>query len=123
LRAGVTASDVARQVGVTRQTVYNWKTAFARGVDFKTFLQINRGGRPARLDASGKEWLAKAVCSRPANYRFPGKRWSLKLVQRLLEGQFGVDLSISQVSRLLRDLDLPMRDTTMKHRSRTRSRS
>lgn len=122
LLMGIGPGEVAKRVGVSRQTAYSWKAALARSENLEAFAVIDRGGRPARLGPVEREWLGAAVCELPVTHQLPGQRWTLKLVQRLIDRRFGVSLSLAQISRVLRQLDLSTRDASAIARANKRMR-
>lgn len=122
LLAGKTPREVAEQIGVSRQTAYAWRALLKGSGSLEKLGELDRGGARARLGEAEMEWLDQAVCELPETHQLPGDRWSLKLVQRLLEQRFKLTFSYAQVSRLLRKLHLTTRDATAIGRSNKRAR-
>jgi len=100
LQAGKPAAQVARAVGVARQTVYTWKRVLDEdGVDgLRAMVDV---GRPGRLGAADFKWLGMALRQGPQAHGFGTELWTLKRVGMLIERQFGVAYSDVHVWRLL----------------------
>ena len=103
---GESPEDVARILGVTRVTVYNW-LALYRGGGWDALDARKRGGRKPKLDAKAMKWLYEAITRKtPDQYRFPFVLWTSRLVKELIEKHLGVSLSKASVCRLLKQLGL-----------------
>ncbi len=103
---GESPEDVARILGVSRVTVYNW-LALYRGGGWDALDARKRGGRKPKLDAKAMKWLYEAITRKtPDQYRFPFVLWTSKLVKELIEEHLGVSLSKASVCRLLKQLGL-----------------
>lgn len=112
LLAGTKPRDVAAKVGVSRQTVYAWKALLAEhGNDLAALRQVDRGGAPARLTAAQKQEL-EALIDGTSEDIVPAGGWTLRHVSRLIERRFGQPYSLTQVWRLLRDMDYSTHDAT-----------
>ena len=67
----------------------------------------HRSGRRRKVDAELLRWLYEAITKHdPRQYQFPFCLWTLGVIRTLLKRKFGVELSKSGVSRLLRHLGL-----------------
>lgn len=112
-RRGVTAvqngespEDVARILGISRVTIYNWLSLYRSG-GWDALNAKKRGGRKPKMDAKSMEQLYKAITEKtPDQYRFPSALWTSKLVGRLIKERFGIRLSKASVCRLLKQLGL-----------------
>jgi transposase len=101
LLAGKKPSEVARAVGVSRQTAYSWKAVIGDGGGIEALRNVSRGGRPARLSEQDKQWLTQALINGPTAHGFGSELWTLKRVRLLIEKRFGVRFSQVHVWRLL----------------------
>lgn len=103
---GESPEDVARILGISRVTIYNWLALYRDG-GWGGLDARKRGGRKAKLDAKAMKWLYKAITSKtPDQYRFPFVLWTSKLVGRLIKERLGITLSKASVCRLLKQLGL-----------------
>jgi transposase len=99
LLKGVAQAEVARRVGVSRPTVFEWKQRLGQG----GLQALNNGvrGRPARLDAAMRKQLAQGLLAGARSHGYATELWTLPRIAKLIEEQFGFSYSTSQVSRLL----------------------
>ena len=103
---GESPEDVARILGISRGTIYNWLALYRSG-GWDALDANKRGGRKPKLDAKAMEWLYKAITNKtPEQYRFPFVLWTSKLVGKLIKERFGIKLSKASVCRLLNQLGL-----------------
>ena len=93
-------ADVAKAVGVARQTVYTWKTQLDEG-GIEALRAVGGPGRPAKLDERQLAALRRALLSSPTTHGFGTELWTLKRVQLLIERKFGVSYSEVHVWRIL----------------------
>ena len=105
LLAGKTPPEVARIVGAPRQTVYRWREVLEVG-GIEALREVNKGGRPAQLDAAQLSQLYVALLEGPTAHGFATPLWTLKRVRLLIEREFGVRYSEVHVWRLLGQLGL-----------------
>ena len=75
---GRSAADIARMLGVTRQTVHNWLAAFATTPPPDTLAEGERPGRPRLLDEDDLELLESLLDCSPPDVGFPHVRGSNK---------------------------------------------
>lgn len=103
LAAGIQQSEVARRVGVSRQSVLRWeRVRQQRGVD--GLKRPARCGRPPKLsEAQGKELVA-ALKQGALAAGFSTELWTLPRVGQLIKERFGVSLVESSVWRVLGEL-------------------
>jgi len=100
LQAGKPAAQVAKAVGVARQTVYTWKRVLdEQGIDgLRAMVDV---GRPGRLRAADFKWLDAALREGAQAHGFGTELWTLKRVGALIKRQFGIQFSEVHVWRLL----------------------
>ena len=101
LARGVVQAEVARQLGVSRQTTSTWDAR--RGEDRQAW---RRGalGRPSRLDTAQRTKLSKMLVAGAVANGFPTELWTLARVAVLIKKEFGPSYSTVHVWRLLRQL-------------------
>jgi transposase len=103
---GATIEEVARVMGVSPRTVFYWLGRYRNG-GYHALREGQRSGRKRKLDADLMRWLYRAITKHdPRQYDFPFHLWTLGLIRILLKRKFGIELSKSAVSRLLRHLGL-----------------
>lgn len=106
IREGATAESVARMLKVSMRTVFHWLARYRQGGHY-ALREGRRSGRPRKLDTEVMRWLYQAITKHdPRQYDFPFNLWTLALVRIVLKRKFGIELSKSGVSRLLRHLGL-----------------
>lgn len=103
LLAGKGCAEVARVVGVARQTVYTWKAVLDEG-GIDALRAMGGKGRPAQLDARQLAQLRRSLLASPTAHGFGTELWTLKRVRVLIERLFGVSYSQVHVWRLLGQL-------------------
>lgn len=101
LQGGARPSDVAREIGVSRQTVYAWKAVLEHGGGLTALRHLSRGGRPPRLTKKQSATLKQALVKRkPGDFGLTAKRWTAKSIRQLALQEFNVDLSVAHIRRL-----------------------
>ena len=100
LQKGKLPAEIARQVGVARQTVYTWKALFDEG-GIDALRAVRSRGRPGKLDEAQHEALRRAILQKPTEHGFGTDLWTLKRVGALIKRQYGVKYSQTQVWRIL----------------------
>jgi transposase len=101
LARGVVQAEVARALGVSRQTVSNWAR---ERLDDAQAWRRKPLGRPAALGAQQKRELAERLKRGAVAGGFPTELWTLQRVAALIERDFGVAFSTANVWRVLRAL-------------------
>jgi transposase len=106
VRAGEPVSVVARVMKVSPRALFKWLERYRHG-GYHALREGQRSGRKRKVDAELMHWLYEAITKHdPRQYEFPFSLWTLGLVRLLLKRKFGVELSKSAISRLLRHLGL-----------------
>jgi transposase len=100
LAAGKKPAEVAKTVGVARQTVYTWLRIFEEG-GIDALRRINRGGRPAQLEPEQFERLRELLLEGAPAQGFGTPLWTIKRVRSLIERQFARQYSEVHVWRIL----------------------
>ena len=95
---------IARALGVTKGAVSQWlSTAQQQGQ--AALAGQPRPGRPARLRHAQHPVLVAYLQQGPLAHSFRGEVWTCSRVKILIHRYFNIDYSISQVSRILRQID------------------
>lgn len=100
LLAGKRPAEVARAVGVARQTVYTWKALLDEG-GIDALRAVPDRGRPAKLDGAQLDQVRTALLQSPTEHGFGTELWTLKRVGTLIERMHGVRFGQTQVWRIL----------------------
>ena len=100
LLAGQGCAEVAKAVGVARQTVYTWKGLLAEG-GIDALRAVPERGRPAQLDEQQLAAIRVALLRSPTEYGFGTELWTLKRVGAVIERLYGVRFGQTQVWRIL----------------------
>jgi transposase len=94
-------NQVAEWLGEHTRTLERWRKRFVdNGLD--GLIDDTSPGRPPKL--SGEEWsqLQHELAEPPSAYGLDGRRWQGKLLQEYLSKRYGVDFSLRQCQRLLK---------------------
>jgi transposase len=118
LEQGASQAAVARELGVSRQTVSAWKQALGDG---GRPWQNKPLGRPAGLSAADKAKLVRLLDAGTVAHGFARANWTLSLVGRLIAREFGPAYSTVHVMRLLRGLGYPLQRANADSRAEARS--
>jgi transposase len=103
LRNGVSEAEVARQVGVHRQSVNRWaKQIEEQGRE--GLKQAGRAGRKSRLSQTDLRGLAERLKQGAEALGYENNLWTLERVAELVERDFGVKYHAGHVSWLLKKL-------------------
>lgn len=103
LHRGKQLKEVAATLGVTYQTVSNWRNRYhARGLPF--LKDAHRSGRPIEIDGDVRAKITALACSDPPEGY---ARWSLRLLaDRAVELNYCERLSYSEVRLILKKTNL-----------------
>lgn len=99
LKAGVSQAEVARQLGVRRQSVHEWANVMAvRGE--KGLARVPTGRKP-RLNMVQLTQLAEHLQNGPQAHGYATALWTTERIAKLIHRQFGVRYHRDHVGRLL----------------------
>lgn len=101
LLRGEKPAQVARALGVSRQSVMRWEQALAEG-GLDRLSQVGRRGGRFRLSAQQLKDLAELLKRGAISAGYETEMWTLPRVAALIEERFGERLSISSVWNTLR---------------------
>jgi transposase len=102
LDRGEPVSDVAGELGVSRQTLYNWKDwheAHGRGLS-----DASRSGRPSCWRPRYVRRLRQSMNESPRDHGFHAGSWTSGLLQTHLRDVFDFEVSRRSIRRKLHDL-------------------
>lgn len=100
LAASVWPTEVARRVGVSRQSVLRWTKLDAQG-GMAALRRPKRFGRPPKLDDAQRGKLIKALKAGALAAGFLTELLTLARIGTLIKERFGVELSEPSVWRVL----------------------
>jgi len=103
LRRGMSQADVARAVGVHRQSVSRWAQQLAAH-GRAALKHPGRAGRRPRLDRSDVRRIERALKRGPQAFGYATNLWTLERVGKLIEDECGVAYHPSHVWRVLQHL-------------------
>lgn len=104
--AGVRPDDVAAALGFSRAAVYGWLASY-RADGRQALLARPAHGRPPRISAAQlTELWTLLVSTDPRDRHFGLALWTRGLVRELIRREFGVDLSLVTVGRLMAKMGL-----------------
>jgi transposase len=104
LKRKVPQAEVARRLGVTRQSVSHWARQLAEANGALGKLKARPLGRPKRLDGAQCDMLRRMLLQGALAAGFPTELWTIKRVRALIRREFGVTYSNTGGWELLRDL-------------------
>ena len=103
LRQGLSQSQVARELGVHRQSVSRWARELgASGV--RGLRKAERSGRPPKLSPAQLRDLERALKRGPEAFGYATGLWTAARVRALIEERSGVRYHQDHVWRILRRL-------------------
>lgn len=117
LAAGIWPAEVARRVGVTRQSVLRWTKLHEQG-GMAALQRPRRFGRPSKLNDAQHAELIKALKAGAVAAGFTSELWTLPRIAVLIKERFGVEFSQSSVWRQLQHLGWSVQRPTGRARQR-----
>lgn len=106
-QAGTSQAEVARRLGVSRQTAHRWHTIWSGG-GAGALEALGRRGPRNRLAADDLDTVAAALRQGPGAHGFPDDRWTCRQVGWVIERLTGVAYHSAHVSRLIRQHGWPV---------------
>jgi transposase len=99
---GASQAQVARELGVSRQSVSRWASTWSNNGE--AALKARNVGRPAELDASHRRELVKVLKQGAVLAGYPTELWTLPRVRDVIAERFGRRYNEAHVSRILKSL-------------------
>jgi len=103
LERGMAQAEVARRVGVSRQSVSRWAAAL-REQGTPALRKAPQAGRKARLKAQDLARLEAGLAAGPLACGYPTALWTSQRVAHLIKEQTGVSYHPDHVGRILAKL-------------------
>ena len=117
LEQGHSEAEVARRLGVHRQSVNRWATALDTA-GRQGLRRAARAGRRSKLSDDELAGLEQCLKQGPEQFGYLTGLWTLPRVCRLIEQQYGVRYAPSQVWRILCKLNWSCQRPTGQARER-----
>jgi len=100
---GATQADVARELGVSRQSVSRWHTDFERG-GTTALRGAGRAGRKPKLTPSDLKRIERALLRGARTAGYPTELWTLPRITEVIATLTGVTYHPGHVWRLMGQL-------------------
>lgn len=100
LAEGESQAEVARRVGVSRQTAMRWDRAREQG-GLEALRRPKHFGRPERLSLEQRQELVQILKAGAVAAGFPTELWTVPRIGQLIKDRFGVSMVSTSVWRLL----------------------
>ena len=102
---GRSAADIARMLGATRQSVYNWVEAYTQDHDPVSLADEGGRGRHPLLDGDHEHLLEAILAVLPQDLGYPHVSWTVPLLREVLEIATEQRVSEDTLRRALDRLD------------------
>ena len=102
---GRPAREIARMLGVTRQSVYHWVDAYTEAFDPAALQDAPGRGRQPLLDEDHEHLLEALLARSPQDLGYPNTTWTVPLLREALEIAAELPVSEDTLRRALRRLD------------------
>ena len=100
LQSGLHPAEVARRVGVSRQSVMRWERRLKSG-GLKHLSRIGKRGRPAQLSDAQISELVRLLKAGSIAAGYANEMWTLARISALIEVRFNVRFASSSMWALL----------------------
>ena len=104
LQRGVRPAEVARRVGVHRQSVGRWREQLKRE-GLAGLKKAGRAGRPAKLSAEQLLLLEEELVRGPRAWGYTTELWTTQRVADVIQRRFGVRYHRDHVGRVLAQME------------------
>ena len=106
VQSGQSPEVVITALGFSRSCIYTWLALYRTG-GWGALKARALKGRPARIQAGQIKWLYETIAGKnPLQFRFEFALWTREMIRVLLREEFSLQLSVTSVGRLLRQLGL-----------------
>jgi transposase len=106
VRNGEAVTTVARVLGEPVRSIFRWVALYRQGGEH-ALKEGGRSGRPSKVSADVMQRIYDSIAGGdPRQFDFPFFLWTLAIVRTMLKRDYGIELSKSGVSKLLRHLGL-----------------
>jgi transposase len=104
LDEGKPVAQIARSLGVTRQTIYNWMGLYSRSFEPLALADAARSGRPATWTPELHELLQTLLHESPTAWGYQAVNWTVPLLRQQFATWDGRWLSEDTIRRRLHEL-------------------
>ncbi len=104
LSQGRTVADVASELRISRQSVYNWMAAYKASGDLDTLRHAKGAGRPKTWSAKADQLLLHLLPSSPQDCGYFSTGWTASLLADCLTRELGQPVSDDTIRRALHRL-------------------
>jgi transposase len=104
LDEGFSVDEVAQQLQVSRQSIYNWASRFQQRSDIeriKRLADASRSGRPCTAKGIIDSLIAEIIVLDPRQLGYRSTIWTAPLLVSYLSHQHQIDVSTDSVSRAI----------------------
>jgi len=106
VQAGESPEVVIQTLGFSRACIYNWLALYRAG-GWAALKARALSGRPKKISGAQLNWLYGTIVGKsPLQFRFEFALWTRPILQTLLWEEWKLKLSLSSISRLLKQLGL-----------------
>lgn len=116
-RRGEKQADVARELGVSRQSVSTWYAQWRQG-GMRALKRSKRAGRPPKLTAAQKRSIERALLKGPQAHGYATDLWTLKRIGEVIEGETGVAYHQGHVWKILQSMGWSLQRPAKRPRER-----
>lgn len=106
IEEGEAPSEVMKSLGLCRTTIYPWLRRYEDAGMDALVEKIAQGPEPKLTDKQRQRVKRWILGKDPRQYGFDYGLWSRRIVQRLIQEKFGVELGLTAVGRLLASLEI-----------------
>lgn len=101
--AGHCAAAIGRSLGVTREAVRQWLSAYRNG-GLPALVARARVGAPPKLSRAERACLPGLLSAGPREYGYPFDEWTAKRIASFIKQRYGVTYHPAHIGRLMRQL-------------------
>jgi transposase len=120
LQEGIHPAEVARRVGVSRQSVMRWERRLQAG-GMPHIARVGQRGRPRQLSDAQLAELAKLLKDGAIAAGYANEMWTLPRIGALIQARFNVSLANTSVWRTLRQMGWSVQRPARQARQRDES--
>lgn len=117
IRKGERVTDVARDLGVSRTAVHNWKNA-AGEHGLRALNAIPQHVPQSRMSGSQKRKLKGILLNGAMARGFPTELWTCDRIAEVIRKEFGIHYNSGHLSRILRAMGYSCQKPTSRARER-----
>ena len=104
IQQGMTIRETASLLGVSRQTVYNWRAYYSNGDSGVNLGDAPRSGRPSLWTREMLNFVQNCMAQSPDELGLSGEHWTSRMLQTQLKANFARAISSESIRRQLKGL-------------------